>query len=587
MKYPRLREVQTSREMTTYFAGLNDTLKCQEGEFKSMRNITTQYYPILSPRNRRGVVKTYTNLQGIMDKDSLVVVDDRKLYIDDEEQDLKDVTLTDGLKDIHKMGAFIIIMPDKVWFNADSKECGYIDASKNIATGTSISFTLCNSDGTAITWHDEAYYKDHSPNNGDYMMTTTDTKTSLKVYSSATQMWSSVATTYMKISSSGIGTPFKKDDGIKITIDNSQAQWASAKKIFVNEEDDGRRSLNTYIVDKGDDYITIIALLDVNKTFTNLPTVVERKMPDIKFLTECQNRMWGCSNDGHEIYCCKLGDVTNWTYYAGIALDSYAATVGSDGEFTGAVTYNQNPIFFKENTFLKVNVSATGAHSYREQADRGVQSGSHKSLVIVDGVLYYKGVTDVYAFDGSSPIRISDKLGEHRYFNAIGGTISGRYYISCQDKNGKPQLFVYDTKSNLWAKEDEIEITHFCRNHDRLYFISAHTQYEVDASENLEEPIKWFAESGAIGYAMPDNKYVGRINVRMSLEQSAYADFWMMYDSDGVWHHVFQMSGANTKSFTIPVTPRRCDHFAYRISGKGGCKIYSITKVVEEGSDGA
>jgi len=589
MKYPRIRELESSRDMTTYFQGLNDTLKCQEGEFRKLKNITTQYYPILSPRNLRCECRTFNNLQGILDKESLVWIDDGILYIDEEAKTM-DIALTEGAKDIYKMGAYIVIMPDKVWYNADNDEYGQIDASCEIESGTEIAFTLCNTDGTAITWHDEAYYKSTAPKSGDYLMTTTDTKTSLKVYSETTKMWSSVTTTYLKIASTGIGKNFKKDDGVKITIDNSSANWDYAKKIFVNEEDDGKLSINSWIVDKGDDYITITGLLNVNKTFTDMPMSVERKMPDMPYLTECQNRLWGCSKDGHEIYCCKLGDVTNWTYFSGTSLDSYSATVGSDGEFTGAITYNQNPIFFKENTFLKVTVSGSGAHSYREQHDRGVQKGSYKSLTIIEGILYYKGVTDVYAFDGASPQSVSEKLGEHRYYDAVGGTIDGRYYLSMRDTNGIYTMFVLDHSTGLWTIEDNTKAEQFCRHKDELYFVFDNKLLSVNGTDifgdgKTEKPIKWIAESGAIGFAYPDNKYVGRLNIRMSLDQGAFADFWISYDSDGVWHHVSQMSGNNTKSFTIPITPRRCDHFAYRISGVGGCKIYSITKTIEQGSD--
>ena len=58
---------------------------------------------------------------------------------------------------------------------------------------------------------------------------------------------------------------------------------------------------------------------------------VERRVPDLDFLTECDNRVWGCSSRENVIYGCKLGDPTNWFSYRGIAEDSYAVTVGSDG----------------------------------------------------------------------------------------------------------------------------------------------------------------------------------------------------------------------------------------------------------------
>ena len=108
--------------------------------------------------------------------------------------------------------------------------------------------------------------------------------------------------------------------------------------------------------------------------------------------------------------------------------------------------------------------------------------------------------------------------------------------------------------------------------------------YDVEEKET-EGKFDWFVESGNLGYSMPDNKYVARINVRITLEFGTNADFYLQYDSDGVWEHKFNMSGKGTRTFTIPVIPKRCDHFKYKLAGKGGCKIHSITKTIEQGSD--
>ncbi len=575
--------------MTTNFGGYNHTPMCVEGEFFDMRNMTAEYYPILSPRNPRGIGKSFEALQGILDKEKLVWIDNKVLYIDGEVKSLGDIILSDGMKDMYKMGAYIVILPDRVWFNAESGECGQIDNEVYIAEGAQVSFTLCSGDGKAVTWYDEDH-KPATPSNGDYMMVTTDGKSSLKVYSKYTNMWNTVTTTYIKISAQGIGAGFKKEDGVKVIVDNTKAEWDYCDKIFVNDEGDGKHSIVAPIFDIGDDYITIPAILKENKTFTNMALTIERKMPAVKYLTECQNRLWGCSEDGHEIYCCKLGDVTNWNYFTGVSIDSYSATVGSDGVFTGCITYNQNPIFFKEHSFLKVQVSASGAHSYREQTDYGVQNGSYKSLVNVNGVLYFKGLTDIYICDGSAPLPVSNEFGDHSFSEAVGGTIDGRYYVSMKGEDGKYRIFVHDYEKGIWVAEDEKKVDFYCKHADDLYMVVGNEIYSVQGgdiyeSTEKEKPFEWSAESAPIGYALPDSKYIGRINIRMSIDLGAYADFWMKYDDDERWTHIFNMAGSGTNSFTIPVTPRRCDHFKYRISGKGKCKVYSVTKTIEEGSD--
>lgn len=591
MKFPYLENIPQTREMTTSFQGYSHLLSCREGSFFDMKNITTEHYPILSPRQRRGFIKTLENPQGLIDKDGLVWVEDGVLYIDNEAVTMTDVTLSDeGEKQIEKMGAYIVIMPDKVWYNTKDNTYGYIENSVELSN--SVSFSICGADGTAITVHPSSYYKPDgsvSPTTGAYKVDTQNGKTVLSVYSAVTGLWASVPSVYMKISESGIGAGFEKGDGVKVTVNLTGISWDYASNIFVNDEGDGKRSNNFTVYDVGANYITVPAILNENKTITAAITV-ERKCPTMAFITECQNRIWGCSEDGHEIYCCKLGDVKNWNSFAGISTDSYTATIGSDGVFTGAITYLGNPIFFKEDSIIRVSVSAIGAHSVKESKARGVQLGSHKSLVQLNEVLIYKSATAVCVYDGSFPSEVSANLGVGRYYDAVGGSINNRYYISMRDSDGW-NIFVYDIQSGLWAKEDSVQVLFFATEGNELYFIRSDGKFcsvygtLPYGSTEMEKPLDWMAESGEIGFATADKKYVSRINIRMSLDVESHVSFYLQYDSDGKWIHQFNMSGKGTQTFTLPVRPQRCDHYKYRLVGHGDAKIISITKSYEEGSD--
>ena len=597
MLFPRFQEVARYRDMTSTFGGYNHQLSCQEGQFYDMKNMTSQYYPILSPRQNRGIVKRFENPQGLLDKEKILWIDNQKLYINGEEKDLKGITLSSKPKTLAKMGAYVIIMPDRVWYNVDTEECGYMEHANTIKSGTTITFTPCEANGTKIVWHDAAYYEKNDAKDGDYMITTVHGKASLKVYSANTKLWATVATTYVQISATGIGKGFEKGDGIKLTLDK---EVDALSDIFVNEEE-GKVSTNTVITDKTDDSITIVGILGKQEDGETEELIVmgnaltiERKVPDMAFITECNNRLWGCSKDGHEIYCCKLGDVKNWNCFAGISTDSWAATIGSDGQFTGATTYLGYPMFFKEDSLIKVSVSAIGGHQTKETKCRGVQKGSHDSLCIINETLYYKSSTCVCGYNGSLPYSISDAMGDVNYYDAVAGGVGDRYYISMRDAKGTYHFFVFDAKSGIWSKEDNTRALCFCKNLDDLYYIDAEdkTMKSVNGSLLYDVPEKatesnfnWFVESGNIGYSSPDNKYVSRINLRITLEFGTNMDFYLQYDSSGEWEHKFNMSGKGTRTFSVPIIPKRCDHFKYKITGKGGCKIHSITKTTEEGSE--
>ena len=600
MRFPKLNEIARYREMTTVFGGYNHQISCGEGQFFDMKNITSKYFPVLSPRQNRGIVKKFINPQGILDKEDLWWIDDKGLYKNGIKQTLSNVALTDDMpKTMAKMGAYIVVMPDKIWCKTNDEdnvlECGYMENKVSVASGKEISFSICEANGKSIKWHDAEYYQSTEAKDGDYMMSVNaDGKSSLKVYSATTSIWMTVASTYVQISAKGIGKGFEVDDGIKITTDYL---GDSFDNIFVNKEEDGfHYSTNTYIVDKTDNSITIPGLYNGEiEYYTNISLSVERKVPEMDFITECNNRLWGCSKDGHEIYCCKLGDVKNWNCFRGASTDSWAATVGSDGKFTGAITYLGYPMFFKEDGLIKISVSATGGHQTKETKCRGVQSGSGRSLSILNETLYYKSSMGICGYNGSLPYSVSDEFGDVKYYDAVAGTIGDKYYISMCDTKGVYTMFVYDSKNGIWCKEDNTEVLSFCKYKDDLFYIDSkdNTMKSVGGTllfdvpeKSAEDKFDWYVESGTIGYSSPDNKYVGRINLRITLEFGTNVGFFLQYDSCGEWEHKFNMSGTGTRTYSIPIIPKRCDHFKYKIVGRGSCKIHSVTKTVEEGSEG-
>jgi hypothetical protein len=598
MYYPRFNEVQRYREMTTVFGGYNHQISCQEGQFYDMQNMSSQYFPVLSPRPNRMISNQFDNPQAILNKhDYLWVLDNGLMsgYDNVFISGFEKLKLSkETPKTLVKMGAYVIIMPDKVWWNTAEDSSIFDKAFGNIENvwenkGDSVSFDLCDERGAKVNAYDAKYYEDNPDKlvDGAYMKGVNSAgKTTLKIYSQATGIWMTVASTYVSISCVGIGEGFEKGDGITVSTKSE-----IAKDLFVNEAKDGWYSISTYIVDKTNDSITIPGIIQVSGS-SSLAWKVERKMPDMAFITECNNRLWGCSKDGREIYCSKLGDFKNWNCFRGISTDSWAATLGSDGVFTGATTFLGYPIFFKEDSIIKISVSGTGGHALKETKCRGVQKGSENSIAILNETLYYKSTLGICGYNGSLPYSVSDDLGNERYYDAVAGAVGDRYYVSMRDAKGKYGLFVFDIKNGIWCKEDDTKALMFCRCGDELFYIDADKTLKSVGGGKIygfkskaEGAFGWYAESGNIGYMSPDNKYVGRFNIRLTLEFGTNVDLYLQYDSSGEWKHVLNMSGKGTRTYSVPVIPRRCDHFKYKIVGRGGCKIHSITKSMEEGSD--
>jgi len=339
--------------------------------------------------------------------------------------------------------------------------------------------------------------------------------------------------------------------------------------------------------------LIVIGILD-EETVVDKPITISRKMPDLDFIVESNNRLWGCrygTNERgevvNEIYASKLGDFKNWNCFMNLSTDSYRVSCGTDGPFTGAITHLGFPLFFKENCVHKVYGDYPANFRLQNTACRGVQKGSHKSLAIVNETLFYKSRNAVCAYDGSLPVEMSSALGEILYTDAIACAHGNKYYISMRFADGYA-LFVYDTAKGMWHKEDDIQVTDICSYMSEIYAIDPVENCIVTllgSGAEGEDSVSWMVETGLVGMAMPDMKYISKLLIRMSLEHGSRVDVRIQYDSIGEWEQVCNMEVTSLRSFYVPVRPRRCDHFRIRIEGNGAGRIYSITKTIEQGSD--
>ena len=589
MLLPYVNEIPTSRDMLDVFRGYNHNLRTGNGEFYDMKNLTSTHYPILSPRPQRGIyapIEGEINPQGLIAKDSLAYIDGSYFVLNEYRVDLGLSTAADDCpKTLVSMGAYVIILPDKKWINtADLSEYGDIEASFTLRESDTVTFTLSKADGTGYDDTTVSEYEPSDPTNMDYWIDTSTTPATLKQYSTTSAMWIPIATTYIRISAPGIGKAFEQYDGVKISgiLDESLSDLNNTMVIWA----------------KGDDYIVVTGILDsvIEQSGSEGVITVSREMPLLDFVTESGNRLWGCrygvAANGevvNEIYASKLGDFKNWNCFMGISTDSYAASVGTDGQFTAAVTHLGYPMFFKETCVHKVYGSYPSAYQVQTTNCRGVAKGSEKSLATVNEVLYYKSRNGVCAYDGSLPVEVSSALGDVSYSDAVGGQLGNKYYISMKDLSGVYHLFVYDTAKGMWHREDNTQAIEFCNCRGELYYIDSDKSIKtiLGSGEKVSAPVEWMAETGIIGTSMPDRKYISKLLVRMSLDIGSRAMFFIQYNSSGSFEPLFTARGSSLDTFTIPIKPKRCDHFRLRIEGVGDSKVYSITKTVEQGSDRA
>ncbi len=584
--YPILTASAENRQTIDVFGGYNHNLRINENEFYDMENLTSDVYPVLSPRKARGLYRDGVNVQGMTAKDSLCYVDGRFFVMNEYRVDMGLSTEeSDCPKQLISMGAYVIILPDKKYINtADLSDYGQIEAE--VTTTAPVTFTPCKMDGTTFTPDYIQPTQPNEPANMALWMDTSVTPHSLRQWSESTGMWTSIAVTYVKIQSASIGMPFQEYDGVKLSIpDGLTAATAEQLKAL-----DGVAIVYAH----GDDFITVVGILDAETTIEEAVTV-SRKMPKMDFVVENDNRLWGCryglNNDGevvNELYASKLGDFRNWQCYMGISTDSYAVSLGSDGQFTGAIAHSGYPLFYKENWMHKVFGQIPANFQVQTTACRGVQKGCSGSLAIVNEILYYKSQHAICAYDGSLPTEMSVALGDTQYQNAVAAAHGNKYYVSMQETmTGKHVMLVYDTAKGLWHKESGVPVLQLCSCREELYCAAKDGKIftMLGSGDSFEQDVRWFAESSMINASTPERAYLKRISIRMVLEPGSSVTISAQYDSCGAWESLGFFTGTDLRSFTVPVRPRRCDHLRLRLEGKGKAMVFSITKSMSGGSD--
>lgn len=590
---PQLVEGEQARSVVDTFGGYNHNARIAEGEWYDDMNLTCDHAPMLAVRKPRSTVfDGVASPQGIIAKDAAAWVDGPTLYIGGVPVSglVLSVREEDCPKQLVSMGAYICIFPDAAYVNTkDLSDYGMMGAAFSTPAGSQVTYVPCKADGSA---YDDVIVSDTEPTapaNGALWMDTSTEPHVLKQYSESTGAWVEIVTTYVRIGAPGIGKAFSKYDGVTlsgISYDGDDVSVGSQIE---------QLNADCILHDVGDDYIAVVGVLDKAYTQTVGSVKVERSIPRMDYVCESNNRLWGCyygmSENGtlNEIYACKLGDFRNWHCFMGLSTDSYMVSVGTDGPFTGAIAHLGYPLFFKETCIHKVYGTYPANYQTQVTTCRGVQRGSWRSLVVVNETLFYRSRQDVCAYDGSLPVGVSAQLGvEDYYHSAIAGAYGSKYYISMMVGDER-RMFVYDTARGVWHRETPLPVVGFAALDDSLLALTNDSVVDMtgNAGTPSEVAVKWSATSGLIGYEMIDQKYVSRFNFRIKPETLSNVRFEIQYDSDGMWHMLGAMRPRSTNAFILPIVPRRCDHFSIRLSGDGAVKIYSMSKIIEQGSDHA
>lgn len=610
MMLPTLYEYQRTSQFVSNLCGLNLTPSPMDGtdgyrrlEWAWTQNVDTRVAPVIRRREKRILIGELIKPLGMCALDRLAFVDGKKFYYNgyfygsaagDTVGNMDDTTV----KTMVPMGSEIVIFPDRKIFSTAS--CTWRDMDVvNETDGTStVTVTLARADGTPYEDYTVSDTAPENPEHGDLWLDTSEYTAVMKVWSAYTNMWVDEYTTCVSVycEDSDIGVGLNVDDVVEVSGLADETLNGTWQLLYVD-----------------DDTIVFNGVISAQQTQTAKVTI-KRQAPEMDFVIEHNNRLWGCNSSKHEIYASALGDPTNWRKYLGLSTDSYAVTVGSPGDFTGMAVVNSSVCAFKENVIHKIYGTMPSNFQLTTDHYRGVQAGSGKSLVRVNELVYYKSVFDFCAYDGTEVAGISTALGLGPWTDAVSGANDRRVYVSMKDGAGKWQLLTYDTETGYWMREDETQVLYFASCLTETFFLTKEANghgklwavrtaeyaknkflngndYTVITSETpfvareeTDAEVPWILRTGELLSMAANNKHVGRVQLLVELDTNTQLTVRIKKDNEA-WETIEYYLNRNKRRYTLPIWPRRCDRFVIELSGTGDCKVYNLSWLVEAGSE--
>ncbi len=348
---------------------------------------------------------------------------------------------------------------------------------------------------------------------------------------------------------------------------------------------------------------------------------IGKSFPVIDHAVVCGNRVWGCRYGENqygefvnEIFCSALGDPLTWYRYGTGADDSYCASLGITGDFTGAGVLYDDVVFFKENAVITVSGTEPATYRVTSNEGKGVRKGCEKSIARLGSALVYCGVDGVYRTNGVHTLRLCDGLLPVALENAVGGVIGEKYYLAAHTTEGEKQMYVFTAGRNTYHREDNnYDVQFFVPQRNCLYMICMPTvtavagvelhwivlmltdcnapgkstnclleegRTEADYGYAAETDMRWFALTQDIDCGTDRTKILREINVRFALGENAVVNMELRTDRGEV-RKLASFTGAGIRRRTIHVRCKPCEVFRLYFSGFGECTIRE-TEIVYE-----
>lgn len=512
------------KHTTVKFGGLDHNKSAADGAIYDMRNMTSSDYPLLSSRALRHKIKTVSSPHGIFSHNELFYVDGTtlKLLTSVGETDIGYVSDTD--KVFAAMGSYLIIFPDKRYYNRDTGEFGELGA---IHTGVG-----------SIT-------------NGTYAGESAELNT---IQFTGSPM---------------LTNKFKVGDSVTVRISGQSDVIAVVREItdtkLVFYENTFTAAISSYsiTVEREVPDLDFICTNENRLWGCRGDRIFASKLGD----PFNWNVFDGISTDSWQVDVGSAGDFTACFSYRG-----YPCFFKEDYIYK---VYGSKPSNFQ--------VMASASLGVKEGAAKSLAvAGEVLFYLSRAGVMAYSGgiPQNITAPLGGAELSecVGGSDGRKYYLSAMEkneGTSRAYVYdteVNLWHVEDMPLLIGMTWHGGLYYLTEAGD----------MWVIGGE---DLPSPAMIEDEVSSFIEFGDFVEEDPNRKGVSKLQLRLELGEGAVLKVEQMFDSDGIWREVSTLSTPKKRSYYLPIVPRRCDHYKIRLSGEGSWTLYSLVRESYSGSE--
>lgn len=521
-----------SKKYVVAFKGLNYGEGYEDGEFSDAKNISLDEFPCLTQRSGRwwneDPTSMLTQAESMCYKDGkfggLFVANGSYLTRNGEDLALDNHYgyLTIGRKQMVGVGDYLIIFPDKIYYNVETGKFGNMELS----------------------------------------------------YS-----WSATFTTStIEAAGTGCNFPFKKGDTVEIS---GSAKGENNKSATIRDRSNGRLTFDANAFTKDDVAVTIT----ITRTVPDLDYICESNyrlwgvskdgntIYGSKYMDPLNFQSFdGSSGDSYAIDVGTDGKFTGCIPYTSHIcffkenmLHKLYGSKPSNFQLVNSQVYGvqdgseRSMCVINETLYYK---GVNGVYAYTGGipnlvSDKFGMKRFYATCATTDGSKYYISMFDPHEDTG-------------KYDGLYVYDVRKNLWVKEDDLVCDDMVFD-GQKVSLLA------------NH-YLYEVLKDETEDDDSSGTLH-PIEWSVTFCPFNEVMNERKGYSKFHMRLDLSEGASLLVEVKRNTDTQWHEVKTINDSRAQTVTIPILPARCDSVEIRLSGKGVCKLRTFIREFYVGSD--